>query len=106
MIPDEHVFDEHVFTHPVFDQAAIAAQSRVEAMQGRRNVWFCGAYLGHGFHEDGHVSGILAANGLNAATGHPIHVVRPQTSHRPTVPSADTDRPIVAEPVLAFHGSE
>jgi predicted NAD/FAD-binding protein len=105
-IPDEHVFDEHTFMHPVFDQAAIAAQSRVEAMQGKRNVWFCGAYLGHGFHEDGHVSGIVAANGLNAATGNPIHVLHPQPSHRPPAPSAGTDRPIVAEPVLAFHGSE
>jgi predicted NAD/FAD-binding protein len=104
-IPDEHVFDEHEFMHPVFDEAAIAAQSRVQALQGRRNVWFCGAYLGYGFHEDGHVSGLVAANALNAATGNPIHTILPLPAHTPA-PVRPRRRPIApeAEPVLAFRG--
>jgi uncharacterized protein len=105
-IPDEHVFDEHVFTHPVFDQAAIGAQPCVKAMQGRRNVWYCGAYLGYGFHEDGHVSGLEAANGLNAATGKPVHAIQPLPARTPTRAPRERRRPIAAEVALALRGSE
>ncbi len=66
-IAPEHVFDEHDFEHPVFDEAAIAAQSQLRALQGFRNTWFCGAHLGHGFHEDGLRSAVEVARGLGAA---------------------------------------
>ena len=105
-IPDEDVFDEHVFTHPVFDQAAIAAQPRVKAMQGRRNVWFCGAYLGYGFHEDGHASGLAAANALNAATGRPLHAILPLPSPARARATREIRRPIAAQVALALRGSE
>ncbi len=65
-IPDEHVFDEHEFMHPVFGRGAIAAQARIKAQQGTNNTWFCGAWLGHGFHEDGLASGLNVANAINA----------------------------------------
>jgi predicted NAD/FAD-binding protein len=55
-IAKDQIFDEHEFFHPVFDKTAIEAQSRLKALQGIRNTWFCGAYMGHGFHEDGLVS--------------------------------------------------
>ena len=38
--------------------AAIAAQARLPALQGRADTWFCGAWTGYGFHEDGLVSGL------------------------------------------------
>jgi predicted NAD/FAD-binding protein len=60
----ELVFDEHVFMHPVFDFAALKAQDTLKSMQGQRNTWFCGAYLGHGFHEDGLVSAMRVAEAL------------------------------------------
>ncbi|HWC64197.1 MAG TPA: FAD-dependent oxidoreductase [Rhizomicrobium sp.] len=65
-IAPEHVFDRHVFDHPVFDAAAIAAQNRLQAMQGVRNTWFCGAHLRHGFHEDGLWSAVNVALRLGA----------------------------------------
>jgi predicted NAD/FAD-binding protein len=65
-IAHEHVFDRHVFDHPVFDAGAIAAQSRLQAMQGMRNTWFCGAHLRHGFHEDGVWSAVNVAQRLGA----------------------------------------
>jgi len=41
------------YDHPLFDQAAIDAQSRLTAIQGRNRTWYCGAWCGYGFHEDG-----------------------------------------------------
>lgn len=66
-IPDSLVFDRHIFHHPVFDTAAIAAQSQVQALQGTRNTWFCGAHLGYGFHEDGLASAVRVARLLGSA---------------------------------------
>lgn len=42
-----------VYEHPVFTLDAMAAQKKVQAAQGMHNLWFCGAYNGYGFHEDG-----------------------------------------------------
>jgi predicted NAD/FAD-binding protein len=33
-------------------------------LQGRRNTWFCGAWFGSGFHEDGLQSGLAVAEQL------------------------------------------
>jgi predicted NAD/FAD-binding protein len=52
--------------HPVFDATAIAAQRRLQEIQGAGNVWFCGAWAHNGFHEDGLRSGQEAAAGLLA----------------------------------------
>lgn len=58
------VLGEYDYSHPVFDLAAIAAQRRLGDIQGRRNSWFCGAWTGYGFHEDGLKSGLAAAREL------------------------------------------
>ncbi|BCW87611.1 hypothetical protein sos41_07410 [Alphaproteobacteria bacterium SO-S41] len=54
----KHVID---YTHPVFDQAALDAQTRLWEIQGCRNTWFCGSYFGYGFHEDALQSGLAVA---------------------------------------------
>ena len=66
-IPADRIFDEHNFDHPVFDTKALAAQLQIKALQGANNTWFCGAYMGHGFHEDGLVSAMNVAAGLKAS---------------------------------------
>ena len=60
------VLAEFDYAHPVFDLAAIKAQSQVPQLQGWQNTWFCGAWTGFGFHEDGLQSGYAAAEGLLA----------------------------------------
>ncbi|WP_079418606.1 NAD(P)/FAD-dependent oxidoreductase [Thiomonas intermedia] len=63
--PAQHtVLREIDYAHPIFDQAAIAAQQRVPALQGRQHSYFCGAWCGYGFHEDGLKSGLDAAQAL------------------------------------------
>ena len=58
------VIGEWDYEHPVFDAAAVAAQSELWSLQGRRNVWFAGAWFGAGFHEDGIQSGLAVAEQL------------------------------------------
>ena len=60
------VLGEFDYAHPVFDAAAIAAQSRLPALQGVQNTWFAGAWTGYGFHEDGLASGLSVAAALSA----------------------------------------
>ncbi len=57
------------YAHPVFDAAAIAAQTRLPELQGRHHTYFCGAWAGYGFHEDGLAAGQEAARRLLADAG-------------------------------------
>jgi len=59
------------YAHPVFDTAAIAAQGRLPELQGRSHVWFCGAWTGYGFHEDGLKSGQQVAGEILARQTQP-----------------------------------
>ena len=67
-IPDELIYDQTTLRHPVYDLDALAAQDAVRAMNGTNNTWFCGAWMRHGFHEDGLSSAIDVARALNAKT--------------------------------------
>ena len=49
------------YEHPVLDQAASLAQSELPALQGQQRTWFCGAWTGFGFHEDGLKSALRVA---------------------------------------------
>ncbi|WP_439368050.1 NAD(P)/FAD-dependent oxidoreductase [Bradyrhizobium sp. DASA03120] len=60
-------FAKFNFAHPLYDMAAFAAQRRLPAIQGRRRTWFCGAWTGYGFHEDGLRSGIQVAEAMGCA---------------------------------------
>jgi hypothetical protein len=63
--PDpDSVLATEAYDHPLFDTAAIRAQRRLWSLQGERNTWFCGAYFGAGFHEDGLQSGLAVAEAL------------------------------------------
>ncbi len=56
-----------VYEHPVFDQAAMDSQEMIRQRQGHHGVWFCGSYLGYGFHEDGLQSSVELARLWNLA---------------------------------------
>lgn len=58
------VIDSVSFEHPLFNSAALAAQRAFWSMQGERNTWYCGAWLGAGFHEDGLQAGLAVAEEL------------------------------------------
>ena len=52
------------YEHPHFDAAALTAQKSLWSLQGAQRTWFCGAYFGAGFHEDGLQSGLAVAEQL------------------------------------------
>jgi predicted NAD/FAD-binding protein len=58
------VFTRVAYRHPVFDGAAVEAQRALWSLQGLHNTWFCGAYFGAGFHEDGLQAGLAVAESL------------------------------------------
>jgi predicted NAD/FAD-binding protein len=63
--PDaELTFARFTCDHPQFDLAAFEAQSQLDTVQGVNRTWFCGAWTGYGFHEDGLRSGLAVAERL------------------------------------------
>lgn len=64
-------------THPIFNSATLTAQKALWHLQGEQHTWFCGAYFGAGFHEDGVQSGLAVAEQLGG-------LKRPWTVARPS----------------------
>ncbi|MBV8501931.1 MAG: FAD-dependent oxidoreductase [Paucibacter sp.] len=60
----EHLIRTELYEHPLFDAAAMRAQRELWSIQGTRGVWYCGAYFGAGFHEDGLQAGLAVAEQL------------------------------------------
>ncbi len=74
--PDS-ILKSELYEHPIFNAATAAAQRRLWSLQGVGNTWFCGAYFGAGFHEDGLQAGLAAAEQLGG-------VMRPWTVAAPS----------------------
>jgi uncharacterized protein len=72
------------YTHPIFNARAMDAQRRLWSLQGQRNTWFCGAYFGAGFHEDGLQAGLAVAEALGGC-------------RRPWIVANQSDRILVDE---------
>jgi predicted NAD/FAD-binding protein len=68
-IDERHVVGRYEYAHPVFDLAAIRAQTQVPGLQGQQRTHFCGAWMGYGFHEDGLKAGMAAAESVRQAMG-------------------------------------
>ena len=65
-INKDKIYNTHQLEHPIFDYAALEAQNKIPALQGRNLSFFCGAYHKYGFHEDGVLSSIEAVKKLKA----------------------------------------
>ncbi len=55
------------YTHPLLDAASLSTQADLPRLNGPRHTFFCGAYFGWGFHEDGLEAGIRVAEALGAS---------------------------------------
>ena len=71
--PDAKLVHQEIhYSHPVFDMSAIQAQKELPLIQGGSSIWYCGAWTGFGFHEDGLRSGELVAEALIESIRQPI----------------------------------
>lgn len=69
--PEQELGRYH-YEHPVFDQAAIDAQQRLSEIQGSNRAWFCGAWCGYGFHEDGLKSALRIVGSFDVEAPWPV----------------------------------
>jgi predicted NAD/FAD-binding protein len=64
-LPNEgSIFKVIDYEHPIFDSKSITALKFLDEIQGLNNTWYCGAWSGNGFHEDGINSSLRIANKL------------------------------------------
>tara|TARA_Y100001980_G_C14529722_1_gene305547 strand:- start:355 stop:1617 length:1263 start_codon:yes stop_codon:yes gene_type:complete len=52
-IDDRKIIKKIKYHHPLFDIMSVKAQQQKNKICGQNNTYFCGAYWGYGFHEDG-----------------------------------------------------
>ncbi len=71
-IRQELIYDQVTLRHPVYDLAALDAQADVAAFNGARRTWFCGAWMRHGFHEDGLASAMEVVHGIEGLATAPL----------------------------------
>ncbi|MCI5046387.1 MAG: NAD(P)-binding protein [Aquisalinus sp.] len=60
-------YGTYEYAHPQFSRAALDSQAALRTIQGTNRLWYCGAWCGHGFHEDGAASGFAVSTALGAA---------------------------------------
>jgi uncharacterized protein len=65
------VIGRYVYHHPVYSAAAVAAQKRHAEINGVRSTYYCGAYWGYGFHEDGVNSALKSLQDFNRQHAQP-----------------------------------
>lgn len=63
-IQDDLIIADFDYEHPMFDARTAKAQRDIGRIQGRGGVWYAGAHLGYGFHEDGLQSGLAVAEAI------------------------------------------
>jgi predicted NAD/FAD-binding protein len=89
--PGTLLYTKH-YAHPLFDGRALRAQRQLWRLQGVRRTWFCGAWFGSGFHEDGLQAGLAVAEALGGVR-RPWTV--PDESGRIFLPDAGLPTPVV-----------
>lgn len=58
------ILGKYQYQHPVYNRGSLKAQSERDLINGKNNLWFCGAYWYAGFHEDGLRSALDVVNAL------------------------------------------
>jgi uncharacterized protein len=73
-IDPESVIRTFHYSHPVYTREGVAAQARHDEVSGHNRTYYCGAYWGWGFHEDGVLSALRVTDALGTRRPEPIAV--------------------------------
>lgn len=68
-IPSSKIIAQMNYEHPLYDRASVAAQNSIKKLNGQNRTYFCGSYLGSGFHEDAVRSSVETAKSLGVIWG-------------------------------------
>ena len=52
-IPENQIYKKVYFNHPYYNYETLESQKKLDLLQNKQNILFCGSYFGYGFHEDG-----------------------------------------------------
>ena len=74
-------FQKFEFAHPQFDALAAFGVDQIKTLQGMDGIWFAGAWMGSGFHEDGLKSGLSVALALGGSVPWQAQNLVDYTSH-------------------------
>jgi predicted NAD/FAD-binding protein len=66
-IQPDKIIRRIAYEHPVYTLESLEAQRRLKALSGMRHTYYCGAYLGFGFHEDGVNAGLDVVRSVAAS---------------------------------------
>ncbi len=64
-IDEKKIIKKIGFTHPYYNQETLMNQKKLNLIQNKRNILFCGSYFGYGFHEDGIKSSLEMVKHIN-----------------------------------------
>ena len=64
-IDEKKIIKKIDFTHPYYIQETLVNQKKLNLIQNKKNILFCGSYFGYGFHEDGIKSSIEMVKHIN-----------------------------------------
>lgn len=67
-IREELIYDQVTMRHPVYGAGVLEAQDTLRAVNGTNRTWFCGAWMRHGFHEDGLASAAEVVEAMRHTT--------------------------------------
>ena len=64
-IDEKKIIKKIDFTHPYYNQETLVNQKKLNLIQNKKNILFCGSYFGYGFHEDGIKSSLEMVKYIN-----------------------------------------
>jgi len=64
-IDEKKIIKKIDFSHPYYNQKTLLNQKKLNLIQNKSNILFCGSYFGYGFHEDGIKSSLEMVKHIN-----------------------------------------
>lgn len=73
------------YRHPLYNSRMVFSQDRLDEIQGKRGIWYAGAWTGYGFHEDGCRSGLQVGEKLGGKAGWEVVDAKFMRGRRPVL---------------------